>query len=147
LTGVASTPYPERFREAPASAGASFSPLPSTIQANVTRKQMSLLQGTLDVLVMKAVATEARHGYAVAEWIRRITDGTLEIEDGALYTSLHRMQKRGWLAAEWGVSENNRRAKYYALTEAGESELERAEGDWARYAEAVFKVLDADARG
>lgn len=102
---------------------------------------MSLLQGTLDVLVMKAVAHEARHGYGVAEWIRATTDGALDIEDGALYTSLHRMRKRGWLEAEWGVSENNRRAKYYALTGAGHDELERAEGEWSRYADAVFKVL------
>ncbi|NNF14576.1 MAG: PadR family transcriptional regulator [Gemmatimonadetes bacterium] len=107
----------------------------------MTKKQMSLLQGTLDVLVLKAVATEPRHGYGVAEWIRMTTDGTLEVEDGALYTSLHRMHKRGWLDAEWGVSENNRRAKFYALTGAGRKELERAEGEWARYADAVFKVL------
>jgi PadR family transcriptional regulator PadR len=107
----------------------------------MARKQMSLLQGTLDVLVMKAVVGETRHGYGVAEWIRQITDGALEIEDGALYTSLHRMEKRGWLVSEWGVSENNRRAKYYALTGSGRGELSRAEGDWARYAEAVFKVL------
>lgn len=107
----------------------------------MTRKQMNLLQGTLDVLVMKAVASEPRHGYAVAEWIRAATDGALEIEDGALYTSLHRMEKRGWLEAEWGVSDSNRRAKYYALTDDGQSELRRAESDWARYAEAVFKVL------
>ena len=110
----------------------------------MTRKQMSLLQGTLDVLVMKAVAAEARHGYAVAEWIRGVTDGTLEIEDGALYTSLHRMEKRGWLTSEWGVSESNRRAKYYGLTREGERALERAELDWSRYAEAVFKVLGTE---
>ena len=113
----------------------------------MARKQMSLLQGTLDVLVMKAVAEEARHGYSVAEWIRRVTDGTLEIEDGALYTSLHRMEKRGWLVSEWGVSENNRRAKYYTLTGAGLKELGRAEGEWGRYAEAVFKVLGAAGKG
>lgn len=106
---------------------------------------MSLLQGTLDVLVMKAVAHEPRHGYGVAEWIRQTTDGTLEIEDGALYTSLHRMQKRGWLDAEWGVSENNRRAKYYTLTAGGRDELERAESEWSRYADAVFKVLRSEA--
>lgn len=111
------------------------------------RKQLSLLQGTLDVLVLKAVASEPRHGYAVAEWIRGKTDGTLEIEDGALYTSLHRMEKREWLEAEWGVSENNRRAKYYGLTHAGRTELEKASGDWARYAEAVFKVLGSSERG
>lgn len=110
----------------------------------MARKQMSLLQGTLDVLVMKAVAGEARHGYGVAEWIRGRTDGTLEIEDGALYTSLHRMEKRGWLESEWGVSESNRRAKYYALTTDGVQELARAEGDWTRYADAVFKVLGTE---
>lgn len=111
----------------------------------MTKKQMSLLQGTLDVLVLKAVATEPRHGYGVAEWIRSTTDGTLEVEDGALYTSLHRMHKRGWLDAEWGLSENNRRAKFYALTPTGRKELERAEGEWARYADAVFKVLGRQA--
>jgi len=110
----------------------------------MTRKQMNLLQGTLDVLVMKSVAHESRHGYSVAEWIRTTTDGALEIEDGALYTSLHRMEKRGWLESEWGVSENNRRAKYYGLTEAGRHELARATGDWSRYAEAVFKVLGSE---
>ena len=107
----------------------------------MTRKQMNLLQGTLDVLVLKALARESRHGYGVADWIRRTTDGTFEIEDGALYTSLHRMEKKGWLASDWGVSENNRRAKYYGLTEIGRVELTKASGDWSRYAEAVFKVL------
>ncbi len=110
----------------------------------MTRKQMNLLQGTLDVLVLKALAHEARHGYGVAEWVHRTTDGTLEIEDGALYTSLHRMEKRGWIAAEWGVSANNRRAKYYRLTDAGRAELVKASKDWSRYAEAVFKVLGSE---
>lgn len=104
-------------------------------------RQMSLLQGTLDVLVLQALEQGPRHGYGVAEWIHRTTDGTLEIEDGALYTSLHRMARRGWLEAEWGASENNRRAKYYALTADGTRELRRATSDWARYAEAVSKVL------
>ena len=107
----------------------------------MSRRQMNLLQGTLDVLVLKALAHNPRHGYAVAEWVRSTTDGTLQVEDGALYTSLHRMEKRGWIAAEWGVSTNNRRAKYYSLTDAGRAELAKASGDWARYAEAVFKVL------
>ena len=110
----------------------------------MTRKQMNLLQGTLDVLVLKALAHEARHGYAVAEWVRRTTGGTLQIEDGALYTSLHRMEKRGWIASEWGVSANNRRAKYYGLTESGRAELAKASKDWARYAGAVFKVLGSE---
>ncbi len=107
----------------------------------MSRRQMNLLQGTLDVLVLKALAHNPRHGYGVAEWVRNTTDGTLQVEDGALYTSLHRMEKRGWIAAEWGISANNRRAKYYSLTDAGRAELAKASGDWARYAEAVFKVL------
>ncbi len=110
----------------------------------MSRRQMNLLQGTLDVLVLKALAHNPRHGYAVAEWVRSTTDGTLQVEDGALYTSLHRMEKRGWIAAEWGISENNRRAKYYSLTDAGRAELAKASGDWARYAEAVFKVLGSE---
>ncbi len=113
----------------------------------MTRKQMNLLQGTLDVLVLKALVHESRHGYGVAEWVHRTTDGTLEIEDGALYTSLHRMEKRGWIAAEWGVSANNRRAKYYSLTSAGRAEFTKASKDWGRYAEAVFKVLGSGERG
>ncbi len=110
----------------------------------MSRRQMNLLQGTLDVLVLKALAHNPRHGYAVAEWVRSTTDGTLQVEDGALYTSLHRMEKRGWVAAEWGISDNNRRAKYYSLTKAGRAELAKASGNWARYAEAVFKVLDSE---
>lgn len=104
---------------------------------------LELLQGTLDVLVLKALAFGPRHGYAVAHWVRRTTDDALKIEEGALYTALHRMHKRGLLDAEWGLSENNRRAKYYALTEAGHRELRREERRWTRYAEAVFKVLRA----
>ena len=110
----------------------------------MARKQMNLLQGTLDVLVLKALGNDPRHGYGVAEWVRRTTGGTLQIEDGALYTSLHRMEKRGWITAEWGVSANNRRAKYYSLTKSGRAELAKASKDWARYADAVFKVLRSE---
>lgn len=104
-------------------------------------RQMNLLQGTLDVLVLQALSSGANHGYGVAQWIHRTTEGTLEVEDGALYTSLHRLEKRGLLEASWGVSENNRRAKYYALTESGTRELAGATRDWTRYAAAVSKVL------
>lgn len=106
-------------------------------------KQLGLLQGTLDVLVLQALANEPRHGYGVADWIRRTSDGTLEIEDGALYTSLHRMKKRGLLESSWGVSENNRRAKYYRLTADGRHELDASTREWTRYAEAMSKVLAA----
>lgn len=102
---------------------------------------MNLLQGTLDVLVLQALRKGANHGYGVAQWIHRTTDGLLEIEDGALYTSLHRLEKRGLIEASWGTSENNRRAKYYALTDPGVGELADATRDWTRYAEAVAKVL------
>ena len=104
---------------------------------------LNLLQGTLDLLVLKALAMGAQHGYGVARWVRTITDGTLAIEEGALYTSLHRMEKRGWIEAEWGLSENNRRAKYYALTTKGRQQLKAEWSAWTRYAEAVFKVLQA----
>ena len=108
---------------------------------------MNLLQGTLDLLVLKALTFGTRHGYAVARWVRDTTDGTLDVEEGALYTSLHRMERRGWLESEWGVSENNRRAKYYSLTEAGRQQLRTESSAWTRYAEAVFKVLRAQEAG
>ena len=104
---------------------------------------MNLLQGTLDMLVLKALMFGPLHGYGVARWVRDTTDGTLDIEEGALYTSLHRMHRRGWLESEWGVSENNRRAKYYELTNAGRRQLDEELGLWTRYAEAVFKVVRA----
>ncbi len=107
------------------------------------RDDLELLQGTLDVLVLKALAFGPRHGYAVAHWVRRMTDDALQIEEGALYTALHRMHKRGLLEADWGVSENNRRAKYYSLTDDGRQALRREERRWTRYAEAMFKVLRA----
>ena len=110
------------------------------------REQLKLLQGTLDVLVMKALAFGPRHGYAVAQWIRRSSEGDLEIEDGALYTALKRMEKKRWLASEWGVTENNRNAKYYRLTPAGEKQLGTYTETWSAYAGAVFRVLESGAR-
>jgi transcriptional regulator len=105
--------------------------------------ELKLLQGTLDLLVLKSLIFGSRHGYAVARWIRETSDAALQIEEGALYTSLHRMEKRGWIEAEWGVSENNRRAKYYGLTASGRKHLSAREKTWTRYAEAVFKILGA----
>jgi transcriptional regulator len=104
---------------------------------------LDLLQGTLDILVLKALSWGARHGYGVASWIRETTGDDLNIEDGALYTALHRMEQRGWLAAEWGVTENHRKAKYYSLTDTGRAELKAARSRWSRYAGAVFRVLEA----
>ena len=104
---------------------------------------LPILQGTLDILVLKALANEALHGYAVARWIRETTDDALRIEEGALYTALHRLEKRRWIESSWGLSENNRRAKFYGLTVSGRKQLRQGSQDWVRYAEAVSKILGA----
>lgn len=102
---------------------------------------LDLFRGTLDLLILKALTWGPRHGYAVSSWIRDTTSGELEVEDGALYQALHRLEARGWVAAEWGVSENNRKAKYYALTADGRRQLKVQASVWERYARAVGRVL------
>lgn len=102
-----------------------------------------LLQGTLDILILKALTWDPMHGYAVASWIQRVTDDALRIEEGSLYPALHRLEERDLVAAEWGVSENNRRAKFYRLTPRGRQHLRAETSSWTRYAEAVRKVLHA----
>lgn len=102
---------------------------------------LDLLQGTLDLLVLKALTWGPRHGYAVASWVGQTTDDDLQIEEGALYTALHRMERRRWLESEWGLSDNNRRAKYYRLTTAGRQQLRQQTARWTRYVHAVSKVL------
>ena len=104
---------------------------------------LDLLQGTLDVLVLKALTWGPRHGYAVARWIGESSNEELSIEDGALYTALHRMEKRGWIDAEWGLSEKNRKAKFYQLTSDGRRQLRAETARWTRYASAVFRVLQS----
>jgi transcriptional regulator len=104
-------------------------------------RDLPLLQGTLDVLVLKALEHGPRHGYDVAAWIRNRSGDALAIEDGALYTALHRMRKRGWIEGEWGVSENRRRAKFYDLTSKGRAQLRDEQDTWDRYARAVSRVL------
>ena len=102
---------------------------------------LELVQGTLDVLVLKTLSWGPRHGYAIARWLREITDDALSVEEGALYPALHRLERRGLIEAEWGLSENNRRAKYYQLTGAGRRQLRTEAATWARYSAAVTKVL------
>ena len=104
-------------------------------------ENLELLRGTLDVLVLKALTWGPRHGFAVARWIDDATRGALQIEEGALYHALHRLEKKGWLAGEWGVSEANRRAKYYSLTATGRKQLVAKTESFTRYAEAVFAAL------
>ena len=103
---------------------------------------LSLLQGTADLLILRALQGGAAHGYAVSRWVRERTDGVLAIEDAALYQALHRLEARGWIEAEWGLSENNRKAKYYALTAAGRQQVRSEISTWKKYAEAVFKVIE-----
>ena len=106
-------------------------------------KDGGLVRGTLDVLILKALSWGPRHGYAVAEWIKTITDAELLVEEGPLYTALHRLEKQGWLASDWGFSENNRKAKYYKLTAAGRQQLRAEVSSWERYVAAVGKALAA----
>ena len=104
---------------------------------------LDLMQGTLDVLVLKALTWEPRHGYGIARWLRDTTDETILVEDRALYLALHRLEEREFIEAEWGLSENNRRARYYSITRAGRRELTQRQATWTAYADAVFKVLRA----
>lgn len=106
-------------------------------------KPGDLVQGTLDMLVLKALASGSKHGYAVAEWIHETSQDVLRVEEGALYPALHRLELRGLLKAEWGASENNRRAKYYALTAAGRKHLAAALGHWGRMTAAIARVLQS----
>jgi len=100
-----------------------------------------LLRGTLDLLVLRSLTWGPRHGYAVAEWIGAVTDGDLLVEEGPLYTALHRLEKNGWLTAEWGYSENNRKAKYYQLSRTGRAQLAAEVSSWERYSRAIAKAL------
>lgn len=100
-----------------------------------------LLQGTLDLLILKALARGPMHGYAVADWIHGSSQDVLRVEEGALYPALHRLELRGLLSAKWGASENNRRAKYYELTLAGEKQLAQETEYWRRMSGAVARIL------
>jgi PadR family transcriptional regulator, regulatory protein PadR len=106
-------------------------------------RPVDLIHGTLDFLVLKTLTWGPMHGFEISRWIRRITDDALEIEEGALYPALHRMERRGWLAAEWSLTDANRRAKYYQLTRAGRERLLLADAEWRRYVAVVGKILAA----
>src|SRR5687767_15306094 len=108
----------------------------------MSQSALTLLQGTVDLLVLRALQPGPTHGYAVSRWVRDRTDGVLAIEDAALYQALHRLEARGLIDAEWGLSDNNRRAKYYNLTADGRSRLRAEVSTWKRYAAAMVKVLE-----
>jgi len=105
--------------------------------------EIEVLQGTLDMFILKALTFAPRHGYAILEWLRGTTRGELRIEDAALYPALHRLEARGYIEAEWGLSDNNRRAKYYRLTESGRKRLREYDANWRRYVTLATRILDA----
>ena len=107
----------------------------------MTETHLDLVQGTLDVLILKTLSWTPMHGYAIARWIKERTDAVILVEEGALYPALHRLERRGLIDAEWGVSENNRKAKFYQLTARGRQQLRAEMSAWSRYVEAVGKVL------
>ncbi len=101
----------------------------------------SMLQGTLDMLVLKTLSQGALHGYAIAQWIQQTTDDALKLEEGTLYPALYRMEKKGWIASKWGLSENNRKARYYRMTSAGRRQLDAEAKEWAGLADAIAKIM------
>jgi PadR family transcriptional regulator PadR len=109
----------------------------------MTTRELDLLQGTLDVLVLRALSWGPMHGYAVARFIRSGSGETFQILDGALYTSLHRMEEREWVESEWGTSEKGKRAKFYRLTTAGRRALRAETASWNDYVAAVARVMSA----
>ena len=107
------------------------------------RNIIESVQGTLDFLILKTLSWGQMHGYAIARWIFDTSGEELQIEEGTLYPALHRLEERGWIEAEWGLSENNRRAKYYRLTAAGRRQLAEETASWQRFVLAVQRVLQA----
>jgi transcriptional regulator len=104
---------------------------------------IDLLQGTLDLLILKTLSWGPAHGYAVARWIEQLTGNVLTVGEGSLYPALHRLEEREWIEAEWRVSENNRRAKFYRLTAQGRRQLRAETADWSQFVDAMAKVLRA----
>ncbi len=108
----------------------------------MSHERIDLPQGTLDLLILKTLALEPQHGWAVSERIQQISSDALRVQQGSLYPALHRLERRGWIKAKWGASENNRRAKFYELTRAGRKQLETEASAWRKLAAAVGEVLE-----
>jgi PadR family transcriptional regulator, regulatory protein PadR len=106
------------------------------------QEKPELMQGTLDLLILRTLRAGAMHGYAIARHIQETSDGCLTVEEGSLYPALHRMERRGWIEAEWGLSETKRKAKYYALTAAGQRQLKAKTKTWKSLVNAIGSVLD-----
>ena len=109
----------------------------------MTDKRIDLPQGTVDLLILRTLALEPQHGWAISERIHQISSDVLLIQQGSLYPALHRLERRGWIKAKWGTSENNRKAKYYELTKAGHKQLQVEEDSWKKLAAAVGRVIES----
>ena len=107
----------------------------------INRTPSEMLQGTVDILILRALAWQSMHGYAISRWLDNRSDGVLSVEGAALYQALHRLERQKWIISDWGLSENNRKAKYYSLTPAGRKQLRTETSTWMTYAAAVHKVL------
>jgi len=113
----------------------------------MNKDRLELVQGTLDMLVLKTLSAGPMHGYAVARRIQQMTEEAILVEEGSLYPALHRMERRGWIEAEWGLSETNRKAKYYRLTRSGRAQLAQEAEEWDRVSNAIGRVLHGKALG
>jgi transcriptional regulator len=109
----------------------------------LTVKRIDLPQGTLDLLILRTLSLEPQHGWAISERVQQVSSDVLRIQQGSLYPALHRLERRGWIKAKWGISENNRRAKYYELTRVGHKQLETETESWRKLAAAVAQVLES----
>lgn len=111
------------------------------MERHLSKTPSELLQGTVDILILRALAWESMHGYAISRWLDQRSEGQLTVDGAGLYQALHRLESKKLIEASWGVSENNRRAKYYTLTTTGRTTLKAESAVWKKYAEAVTKVL------
>jgi transcriptional regulator len=109
----------------------------------VAGRSTSLLQGTLDLLILRALSLQELHGLGVARRVEQLTKGTFQVKAGSLFPALHRMEEAGWLASSWGLSDNNRRAKFYRLTKTGRQQLDRETGEWRKISIAITSALQA----
>ena len=109
----------------------------------MTTERIDLPQGTLDLLILRTLSLEPQHGWAISERVQQVSSDVLRIQQGSLYPALHRLERRGWIKAKWGTSENNRRAKYYELTRTGRKQLETETESWRKLAAAVAQVLES----
>ena len=108
----------------------------------MSRQNIELPQGTLDLLILRTLVSGPNHGWAISERIHQVSSKVLQVQQGSLYPALHRLERRGWIKARWGASENNRRAKFYELTRSGRKQLEAEQSDWKTLATAVAQVLE-----